>query len=499
MTRAKTMRAGFLVLGALVSLLILIPASASARTTTGYHVYNLTSTPLKITSIKVDPGFDNSARAPIAPQVGDVLKPGVDGDHNHIEIKYQTAYENFARIRYVDQNSKYVEALFEDAECAHCVYTPWAGCPDFTVGKYGCKTVGGSTENTALIEEQPGSTHEVTGGDVQKQVEVLRQLCTDANVKSVYVTCKFKPTQRDLNAFGNPHLIGGVIPNCTDHEVVNRVESKDIESLTNSWGIKVGVEISEGAIFASAKESIEVEYGGEKTTAHEFSHSLDVPVPPYNIGWIEGVNPVVRYTGDYLLHIGDTTWNMRGVYFDFPDPTRAGGEHWRPREELMTPEQRKAECSGPIPHSARRQTARRQTAPASWATITQRGTNRTEALVGGRESTTLIARGGNDILRGGSGNDKLFGGRGNDALYGGPGDDRLFGGPGNDTFYGGPGADTIIDHRGRTRVWTAGGRTAAGRDVVDVRDGHGDDAVICGSPNTVVRADPGDRLSHCGR
>jgi hypothetical protein len=491
MSRAKTMRAGVVVLGALVSLLILIPASASARVTTGYHVYNLTSNPLTITSIKVDPGFDDSARAPIAPEVGDVLQPGVDGDHNHIEIKYQTAFENFARIRYTDQHRDFVEAVFQDAECAHCVFHAHATCPDFTVNVYGCKTVG---ENTVFIEDMPGHAHEVTGDDVQKQAEVLRQLCTADNVKFGWVTCKFKPTQRDLNAFGSPHLVGGVIPNCTDHEVTNKVESKDIESTTNSWGIKIGVEISEGAIFASAKESIETEYGIKQTTAHEFTHSLDVPIPPYNIGWIEGVNPVVRYTGDYLLHIGDTTWNMRGVYFDFPDPTRAGAEHWRPREEPMTPEQRKAECSGPIPHSGRRQTARRQTAPASWATITQRGTNRTEALVGGRESTTLIARGGNDILRGGSGNDKLFGGPGNDALYGGSGNDRLFGGPGNDTFYGGPGADTIVDHRGRSRVWTA-----AGRDVVDVRDGQGDDVVICGSPNTVVRADPGDRLGHCGR
>jgi hypothetical protein len=340
----------------------------------------------------------------------------------------------------------------------------------------------------------PRKAYEVTGDNVQKQAEVLRELCTDANVKSDLISCKFKPTHRDLNAFGSPHLVGGVIPNCTEQEVINKVESKDVEELTNSWGVKIGVEISEGAIFAEAKESIETEYGGEKKTAHEFTHSLDVPIPPGHFGWIEGVNPVVRYAGDYLLHIGNTDWNMRGVYFDFPDPTRAGAEHWRPREEKMTPEQRQAECSGPIPAGERLQAARRQTAPASWAKITQRGTNRTEALDGGREDTTLVGRGGNDILRGGSGNDKLFGGPGNDALYGGLGNDRLVGGAGNDTFYGGPGADTIVDHRGRSRVFTG-----KGRDVVNVRDGQGDDVVICGSPKTMVRADPGDRLRHCGR
>jgi len=43
-------------------------------------------------------------------------------------------------------------------------------------------------------------------------------------------------------------------------------------------------------------------------------------------------------------------------------------------------------------------------------------------------------------------------------------------------------------------------RLAGGRDEVDVRDGRGDDTVVCGSPRSVVVADRGDEVgSRCGR
>jgi hypothetical protein len=451
------------------------PVASAGRTPT-FHIYNLTGAPLKLTDTSVDPSFADRDDAPIPPEEGDVLKPGLDqddnSDHNRIEITYRTLYRNSAGLTYrpVGGGPGEIRVLLQDSECSDCIYRPTARCYMIS-SQYQCKTDG----STVFFLDPPGTVHQVTAENVQKQAEVLSNLCTKGNLDKKLATCKFKAKNRDLRAFGHPHLVGGVIPNCTEHEVINKVEEKDKQELTNSWGVKYTQEFEVGAIFETAKVGIEVEYGGEYTSAHEFTHKLDVPISPLHIGWIEGVNPVVRYTGDYTLTIGNTTWDLRGVYFDYPDPSRQGAVNWKPREEKMTPAQLKAECSGPPPAGKRLKSA-----PASYATIKQRGSGDTEALVGGRESTTLVARGGNDILRGASGND------------------RLRGGPGRDAIYAGPGSDTVVDSRGRTWVATGpGGRS--GPDFVDVRDGEGNDRVLCGNRKAMVKADAGDRLRHCGR
>ena len=87
----------------------------------------------------------------------------------------------------------------------------------------------------------------------------------------------------------------------------------------------------------------------------------------------------------------------------------------------------------------------------------------------------------------------IVGGSGNDTLYGGGGNDTINGGPGEDTLYGGSGADRITDRSGPTVVYT-GGNAGSGNDVVDVRDGKGDDMVHCETTSTVVIADPGDEI-----
>jgi hypothetical protein len=458
--------------------------TTASGATKGFRIYNLTGAPLKITEIQLHDAkgsspskFDTSKTAPPRPRIGDVLSPGVDKgktyDHNHIELDNPDFSRHVARIFYHAADGRDWGATLRTDD--------GTGCEWFSPN---CKTDG----YRIFFLEPPGTpVHELPASDPVKQGELLESMCTNDDLKN-FVSCEFDPAARDETAFGAPHLIGGVHPNCTEDETEEKISQDVMTGTDQSFGTKIGLETSFNIFGQKVKASIEVEYKTKWISEHTFTHETTYRVGPEHVGYVIGKNPVIRVTGDLTVKIGNSTLILRDVHFDSPDPARAGYEQWTPHAPKMTEEQLK-ECD-------ENQLTR---APDSWASATQSGTGRAEALVGGRESTTLIARGGNDILRGGSGNDKLFGGRGNDALYGGPGDDRLFGGPGNDTFYGGPGADTIIDHRGRTRVWTAGGRTAAGRDVVDVRDGHGDDAVICGSPNTVVRADPGDRLSHCGR
>jgi Ca2+-binding RTX toxin-like protein len=113
------------------------------------------------------------------------------------------------------------------------------------------------------------------------------------------------------------------------------------------------------------------------------------------------------------------------------------------------------------------------------------------AASGGRGDDKLDGGSRNNLILGLEGDDVIHAGRGNDVLYGGPGDDAFYGGPGIDRVFGGPGADRVLDHRGATTV-----SPGAGSNRVDVRDGRGDDRVLCepGSANR-IRADRGDRVA----
>lgn len=132
-----------------------------------------------------------------------------------------------------------------------------------------------------------------------------------------------------------------------------------------------------------------------------------------------------------------------------------------------------------------------------------------DLVYGGPGNDTIDGGPGNDKMYGGSGNDTIDGGPGNDTMYGGSGNDKLDGGPGNDTIYGGHGRDRIDGGHGRDRIYGGGGDdriialgrvstvvTGPGRALVDVRDGQGNDRVICPpGGQTQVLADRGDRLS----
>jgi hypothetical protein len=110
---------------------------------------------------------------------------------------------------------------------------------------------------------------------------------------------------------------------------------------------------------------------------------------------------------------------------------------------------------------------------------------------GGAGPDLIHGMGLDQQLSGGAGNDMIYGGPGTDTINGGSGDDTIYGGPGKDTINGGGGNDQIMDLHGVTTVTT--GRGAAS---VDIRDGQGNDRVICAAGGqTRVLADRGDRLS----
>lgn len=166
-------------------------------------------------------------------------------------------------------------------------------------------------------------------------------------------------------------------------------------------------------------------------------------------------------------------------------------------------------------------------------------------LMGDAGPNTITGTTGDDSLYGLAGNDAMNGGGGNDDLDGGSGADDLRGGAGVDAatygdrtvgvtvtvdeqandgaagegdnvhrdieaVYGGNGGDSLVgDRRSNTLDGQAGndslkgGRGAdflfggLGDDLVDARDGRGNDVVDCGPGSDRVIADKRDKASNC--
>jgi hypothetical protein len=268
-------------------------------------------------------------------------------------------------------------------------------------------------------------------------------------------------------ALGEPHLAGDVVLNCDTTPSTASMSFSDTQVLSNSAGLRLGDGADTDFIFQRGLRFVQPTYG-PWTERHTFQGAASVAVPPGRIGFVVARNPVARDTGEFVIQIGNTHFYLKDLSFDSPDASRQ--PEYTTTTQPMTPEQRKAECSS----------GGMRKVPAAFASIERRGTATGDALTGGRERTLMRGLGGNDVLRGGSGDDVLDGGRGDDRLYGGPGSDRF------------------VDSGGRTVVHT-GGAPRSRPDVVDVRDGKGDDTVVCGSRRSVVKADRRDRLRNCVR
>ncbi len=463
----------------------LLAASSASGASTGFRFFNLSATPMKLTDVDWNGKPEQSPTAPTPPKPGDVIPPGAT-DPLHIEIASPAAGSGNSSVdltyRATGTGDTVKITLYDyDRYCggssggscgeprtAVCTLPASLDClPHGT--REGTQMIIRNTDRI-LIADAPGTVHRVAPDDKVEQAEVLSTFCTRSNLAFTFaganpIACDFEPELPKF-IYGPPHITrtGGLI-NCTGTGIPFEGGFSDPAVVTNSFGAERGHNDETDAMFARAEAAV-TKARARWFDRYTFEGALPFTVPPASFGHIQASNPIIRHTGNFTVTAGNTAWTLPDVYFDVPDA--------RPeiRSPMVEPNIQPWCRSGDRPASG--------AARPSLATLKRRGDSGSEALVGGPESTTIVALAGSDIVRGASG------------------DDRLYGGPGRDVLYGGPGSDTIVDSRGRTWISTGGGGRS-GREVVDVRDGEGDDTIVCGSRKAVVKADRRDRVHHCGR
>jgi RTX calcium-binding nonapeptide repeat (4 copies) len=457
------------------------PASAASR---GFKITNLSSHPLRLVDVKPVPDSRHGGWYDMEfegrPDDGDVLKPGATHDW---ELRYFLGHSFAAALKYNIVGTT-------DYYTARIMTQSYQNDSDCTIPKaVGVCTAWGLT---LTVTDPPGTVHEIPSGRGQEQAETLRDLCNKSNAAA----CAFKagtrtPTQTQDHVVGNP------VGNCGAEPLDTRISAEDKVKLSSS--INLSSE-TDGDVFEVVNDSITRKYSHEWTTERTFKKDVEIKVRPGHIGWVSATAPIFRDRGDFNVTLGNTTWRVADVYFDTPTPDLYANARFTTDGRELTPKEYKAQC--PHGHSDGLERVPHSYVPMDW-----KGTGRADTLLGGPESHTVRGFAGNDVIRGGRGHDALDGGRGHDVLDGDPGRDTLDGGRGSDildggrgrdTLDGGPGADTMIDNRGPTLVET-GPNTGPGTDTVEVRDGRGDDTVICGSRSSTVIVDAGDSvIGRCG-
>jgi hypothetical protein len=438
---------------------LLAAAATAGAASTGASIYNLSGRPMELENVR---WVGQPETWQDAPAEGSVIEPG--GKPQRVELWWDPFKDSKVYLRY-HHGSDGVTVFVQD-------HTAFRNCIDATPSLT-CQKDG---ENLTILDRK-GTKHVVDARDRPAQAAALRQLCRDGGVAK----CTFLPTTpTDVEhlVLTDPQPVGDPIVNCTSDPIEETDGVKYTKAATNTAGFSIGAKAGFSALGAEVETSVTLKYDFAYSTSQEYSKTTKHIIASRTIGFVTHTTPVNRITGNFTITLGNTTWELTGVTFDFPAKSDSGA-YWRYDHEDI-PKGDTAICPSHATHFR---------GSSSLLDQVLRGSAKANTIDAARGDDTVYGLAGNDILDGGAGQDTLLGGRGNDLLIGGPGPE---------TLRGGPGSDTIIDTRGPAHVST-GTNGGPGVDYVDVRDGRAGDTIACGSRRTVVYADPGDRVSgRCG-
>ncbi|MFI8219953.1 hypothetical protein [Streptomyces sp. NPDC085932] len=288
----------------------------------GFHVYNVSGQLAKLESFKSGDvenggatgkeGWENAEND--LPEVGDVMKPAADA--NHWELPWRAARWGEGQLTYqmIDWASDKPAGKVIVNLHNNLVHQGWADCksvkndgktenPDIQ-----CKVDG----DKIMIGDKPGTVIEIGDGKGQKQADVLRQLCDKNDVK-----CSFDATKKPVQFHLPTHQIGASVTNSSKKDgPSSRIEIKDVVSETNSLGIRLQTEAGLGKLVSM---QFEESFGYQLTKQHEFTHSIDTPVPARTRVSVWATEPMLRATGTFTVKFGTTKWILHDVHFDNPD------------------------------------------------------------------------------------------------------------------------------------------------------------------------------------
>lgn len=311
----------------------------------GFDITNLTGKAVYVQKIIKEPGYENAVES--APSVGQILQPG---QSTRVELTRYAFYSydtfiNFAGCSDIACTSyqtgdtgpwqvrMYVQLL--DTYRGEC---NWNNCWNGSGQEIGPPSPNGfyALDNSVIkLVDEPGTSYTLTGADGQQQANVLNTVCTAQGT-----TCQFVPTA-NTQYTTKPEQVYQFTNATQDNQTVNQGATATV-SATSSFGTTFSTEVS--ASFGQkdvfnfvAKQTFTSTQSLSNTTQKTTNWAVNTIVRPgYRLTTNLDV-PVARVTGNYNAQIGNTTYNLTGVYFDFIDPNAPAQLSYTSRTEPVTP------------------------------------------------------------------------------------------------------------------------------------------------------------------
>lgn len=318
----KAMVAALTTSAALTTVMVAGAAPASAATDS-FRVYNFSSYPIRFDDSNGD--FSGGK-----PAYGSILYPGAS--YHDFELTYTfSGIQDTGTVHYsILDNGKKIGEFWPHmsigsfrTDWVYCTMgsgpgqclPPWRNVVNYWV-----------SGNTQTYLDPPGTVHNIPPQQGQAQADALKQLCAAHNAAK----CTFTPTTRQ--EFEAPaHQVGKALGNPTDEEQDTDLGVEDKVGSTDSVGVEI---TAEAEILDAVKVAVTAKYDHEWSQEHTFSQIVHVHCPPHHRCWVTATEPMFRDTGTFTIHLGNTTWNLPGVYFDSPNPN--GNGEFEVEEEPMS-------------------------------------------------------------------------------------------------------------------------------------------------------------------
>lgn len=195
----------------------------------------------------------------------------------------------------------------------------------------GTCTAGG---DAITVQDSPGTVVTLGGNQAQAQADALDRLCRNLSK----VTCTFD-VRTEQKTMVPSHVVGLTYGNYTLDDMSKQIRIS--ETVERSQSVEVSATVSANVLKA-VEASVTATYGHTWTNSVTFEETSSAVIRPNHKVWSEMVEPTLRYTGDFTLTVGNTTFRLVGVHFDVPDKNPSADR----RAQLNT-------YTAPIPASER--------------------------------------------------------------------------------------------------------------------------------------------------
>lgn len=286
----------------------------------GAIVTNMSGNSMRLRSVEGDQWFEGR------PGDGAVIKPGQE---HRWEVQLQYMRHNNNKVTYdlIRPDGS------RDGEVVLHMYT-WLGFLGEVGRTIDCVSISSadglrcSDDGNFVITDRPGTVRTMDGsGPNAVAIDVLQNLCETGRA-----SCEFNALA-EKEMMGTAKQIGSRLANPTDIQQSKSVQVTDAESASDSLGGSMSLKVP----IAPVELTVQLTYNHTWTRTHTFAETTTVNVPPKHWGWIEQRTPFFRHTGDFVVTTADTTWIIKNVSIDSPDPDRPT-DMWT-RTEPMTPDE----------------------------------------------------------------------------------------------------------------------------------------------------------------